>query len=310
LGAAVGASVALGLDPRQTASAMGTAGSMASGIIEYLAEGTWTKRLHPGWAAQAGLRAALLARHGFVGPRSVIEGEHGFFFAFGVDTIERDYTKLTNGLGREFIMENIAFKPYACGTMTQPFIDCAIGLANQGIDPDAIESVLCRVGEGTVHRLWEPLAEKHKPSSPYSAKFSTPYCVAVGLMDRAAGLGQFTGERLADPRLLALAAKVSYEIDPEDEYPRNYSGDVEVRLRNGSSHRLRQPHMRGGVREPLDDAEIEAKFDANVAFGGLAKTEGDRLKAGIRTLFERPHIRVSEIFNPALAERPPAASAR
>jgi 2-methylcitrate dehydratase PrpD len=87
LGAAVGASVALGLDPRQTASAMGTAGSMASGIIEYLAEGTWTKRLHPGWAAQAGLRAALLARHGFVGPRSVIEGEHGFFFAFGVDTI-------------------------------------------------------------------------------------------------------------------------------------------------------------------------------------------------------------------------------
>ena len=92
LGAAVGVGVALGHSPKQLTDAMGVAGSMASGIIEYLAEGTWTKRIHPGWAAQSGLRAALLGKHGFSGPRTVLEGEHGFFFAFGVPDIKPDFT--------------------------------------------------------------------------------------------------------------------------------------------------------------------------------------------------------------------------
>ena len=78
LGAAAGVSAALGLDRDKMASALGIAGSFASGIIEYLAEGTWTKRIHAGWAAQAGIRAAYLADGGFLGPRTVIEGEHGF----------------------------------------------------------------------------------------------------------------------------------------------------------------------------------------------------------------------------------------
>ncbi|MYZ50146.1 MmgE/PrpD family protein [Propylenella binzhouense] len=284
LGAAAGAGVALGLNARQLTDALGIAGSMASGIIEYLAEGTWTKRLHPGWAAQAGLRAALLGRNGFLGPRSVIEGEHGFFLAFAAPGIERRYGALSDGLGSAFHMENIAFKPYACGTMAQPFVDCAIRIAEGGVRPEDIEDVLCRVGEGTVHRLWEPLSEKRRPSTPYSAKFSVPYCVAAGLVDRAAGLGQFTEERIADPALIALAAKVRYEIDPEDEYPRNYSGDVAVRLRDGSERRARQPHMRGGTREPLSEGEILAKFDANLAFGGLAGA-GAELRSVCEGLF-------------------------
>src|SRR5215831_18730266 len=79
IGAAAGVGAALGLSPRQLVDALGNAGSMAGGIIEYLAEGAWTKRLHAGWAAQAGLRAALLGRSGFVGPRTVFEGAHGLF---------------------------------------------------------------------------------------------------------------------------------------------------------------------------------------------------------------------------------------
>ena len=191
--------------------------------------------------------------------------------------------------------------------MTQPFIDCAIGLARDGVDPDAIDTVLCRVGEGTVHRLWEPLSEKRRPSSPYSAKFSVPYCVAVGFVDRAAGLGQFTEERIADPSVLALAQKVAYEIDPDDEYPRNYTGDVEVTLRDGSRRRLRQPHMRGGVREPLTDADIETKFDANVAFGGLSEEAGRQLRKGVADLFESPEVPVSRAF--AIEAKPSHAPA-
>src|SRR3981189_2103364 len=82
MGAAAGVSAALGLDPVQIVDALGIAGSMAGGIIEYLAEGAWTKRLHAGWAAQSGIRAALLARQGFLGPRTVFEGIHGLFPRF------------------------------------------------------------------------------------------------------------------------------------------------------------------------------------------------------------------------------------
>ncbi|MGH6915127.1 MAG: MmgE/PrpD family protein, partial [Geminicoccales bacterium] len=227
----------------------------------------------------AGLRAALLGRAGFHGPRTVLEGEHGFFRAFGIEAIRPDFRFVTEGLGEEWRMAKIAFKPYACGTMLHPFIDCARRLAQDGVDPAGIEAVLCRVGEGTVHRLWEPLAEKQKPSTPYSAKFSGPFAVALGLIEEAAGLEQFTEAKLRDPRLLALAGKVRYEVDPTDEYPRNYTGFVQVTLGDGSVLKARQPHLRGGAREPLGRAEIAAKFRANVAFGGWSRVQSDRLEA-------------------------------
>src|SRR6266850_333461 len=93
MGAAVGVGAALGLKERQLVDALGTVGSMASGIIEYLAEGTWTKRMHAGWAAQSGLRAALLGRAGFLGPRTVFEGVHGLFHGFA-NTTEVDFAPL------------------------------------------------------------------------------------------------------------------------------------------------------------------------------------------------------------------------
>lgn len=297
MGAAIGVSTALRLDAGQATDALGVAGSFASGIIEYLAEGTWTKRIHPGWAAQAGLRAALLGRAGFRGPRTVFEGSHGFFFAFGVPEIPADTSRLTDGLGSDWSAGRIAFKPYACGTMVQPFIDCAIRLAAGGVDPARVASVLCRVGEGTVHRLWEPLAEKRRPSSPYSAKFSVPYGVAIGLLDRAAGLGQFTEARIADPAVLALAGKVGYEIDPDDEYPRNYTGTVIVTLDDGSERRAHQPHLRGGVRQTLPMAEILEKFRANCRHGGWDDARTEALATVCAGLFEGPDVRALARFS-------------
>src|SRR6202049_3928028 len=122
--AAAGVGSALGLDRRQLVDALGIVGSMAGGIIEYLAEGTWTKRLHAGWAAQSGLRAALLARQGFVGPRTVFEGVHGLFHGFA-HTAHGEYEALTGDFGTRWVADTLAFKPYPCGTMAQPYIDCA-----------------------------------------------------------------------------------------------------------------------------------------------------------------------------------------
>src|ERR1700752_2871276 len=171
MGAAAGARAALGLKARQLADALGVVGSMASGIIEYLAEGTWTKRMHAGWAAQSGMRAALLARAGFTGPRTVFEGVHGFFHGFA-HTTKGDYDALICDFGTRWVTETLAFKPYPCGTRTHPYIDCARRLGKR-IKADDVVEMVCEVGEGTVHRLWDPLPAKQKPANGYAGKFST-----------------------------------------------------------------------------------------------------------------------------------------
>lgn len=278
--AAAAVASALGLPPKLIAHAIGIAGSLASGIIEYLADGSWTKRLHAGAAAQAGIRAAFMAQAGFLGPATVIEGQHGFYRAFAPSKAP-DFSPLLDGLGDDWVLETLAFKPYACGTMTQPFVDCAIALAKQGIKADDIVSLECEVGEGTVHRLWEPLALKQAPPNAYAAKFSTPYCIAVGFMDGGAGLGQFTEARVAETAVRALAAKVSYVIDPANAYPRNFSGHIKATLRDGSVRELRQPHMRGGAHEPLPVADILRKFHDNAAFGGWLPERSERLAAAL-----------------------------
>jgi 2-methylcitrate dehydratase PrpD len=287
LAAAGGCAAALGLDAKATASALGIAGSMASGIIEYLAEGTSTKRMHAGWAAQSGIRAALMARGGFDGPPTVLDGVNGFYKAFA-PSLTPDFGSVLAGLGHEWLIETIAFKPYACGTMTQPYIDCAIRLAETGVDPDRIRTIVCDVGEGTVHRLWEDITVKRKPPTPYAAKFSTPYCMAVGFFDRAAGFAQFTEARIADPAVLALAAKISYRIDPANPYPGNFTGHLIATLDDGSTLEFDQAYMRGGAHEPLPDAELTAKFRNNAAYGGWSSDQADRALEWIDVLFSVP----------------------
>src|SRR5690242_2583950 len=233
MAAAAGVGAALGLDRAQMVDALGIAGSMASGIIEYLAEGAWTKRMHAGWAAQSGLRAALLARHGFRGPRTVFEGVHGLFHGFA-HTTQGDYAALTGDFGTRWVTDTLAFKPYPCGTMAQPYIDCARRLCAR-VKPEDISEIVCEVAEGTVHRLWEPLASKQHPPNGYAAKFAVPYLLATGFVHGSVGLGAFTDSAIRDPRVLALAAKVKFVIDPQNPYPNNYTGHIRATLKDGSA---------------------------------------------------------------------------
>ena len=137
MGAAAASAVTLGLSKKETTAAFGIAGSFASGILEYLTEGTWTKRLHPGWAAQSGVKAALIARSGFFSPKTVLDGPHSFFHAFA-PTAAPDFTEMLNGLGSSWLAQDIVFKPYACGTMIHPYIDCMISLRKRGIKVNEI----------------------------------------------------------------------------------------------------------------------------------------------------------------------------
>src|SRR3989440_8329159 len=285
MAAAAAAAAALRLPKNQFVNALGIAGSMAAGIIEYLAEGAWTKRLHPGWAAQSGIRAADLARAGFVGPRTVFEGTHGLFHGFA-RTTEGDWDKLVGGFGERWVANSLAFKLYACGTMTQPYVDCARRLAEKGVRAEEVVEMVCEAAEGTVHRLWEPLADKQRPPNAYFAKFSQPYCIAAGFILGHAGLEAFTEERVRDERLRSLAAKVRYEIDPDNPYPDEFTGHVRARLKDGRTLEERQGHLRGGRNEPLSRADIEEKFRLNCAYGGWSAEQAERFLPLARQAFD------------------------
>src|SRR5262245_19752549 len=285
MAAAAGVGAALGLDRRQLTDALGVVGSMAGGIIEYLAEGTWTKRMHAGWAAQSGLRAALIARAGFSGPRTVREGVHGLFHGFA-HTTDGDYEALTGDFGARWVTQTLAFKPYPCGTMTHPYIDCARRLAAKGIKADEIKEIVCEVGEGTVHRLWEPLAAKQRPPNGYAGKFSTPYCIAAGFVRGNVGLSDFSDAAVRDPAVVALASKVRYRIDPNNPYTRNFTGHLRAVLVDGSVVEESQPHMRGGAHEPLTRADIEAKFVLNARHGGWDEARATKALALVRKLYD------------------------
>jgi 2-methylcitrate dehydratase PrpD len=285
MAAAAGVGAALKLTPRQLVDALGIVGSMAGGIIEYLAEGTWTKRMHAGWAAQSGLRAALLARAGFIGPRTVFEGVHGLFHGFA-HTTKGDYDALTGGFGKRWVTETLAFKPYPCGTMTHPYIDCARRLAARGVKAEEIREIVCEVGEGTVHRLWEPLAAKQRPPNGYAGKFSTPYCIAAGFVRGNVGLSDFSDAAVHDPAVVGLASKVRYQIDPQNPYPNNFTGHIRAVLADGRVIEERQPHMRGGAHEPLTRADIEEKFVLNARHGGWDAARATKALALLRALYE------------------------
>ena len=283
-GASLTASIAYGLTHKQTTSAFGIVGSMASGIIEYLAEGTWTKRMHPGWAAGAGLKSAAMAKAGFIGPSTVFEGVHGLFKAFASDKIDQDFSHLKE-FGEQWICKHIAFKPYACGTMTQPFVDCAIQAAEQ-LNVDDIKEVHALVGEGTVHRLWEPLEEKQNPSTPYSAKFSVPYCIALGILDRQAGLMGFTDKQLKRSDIHNLASKISYSVNPSDPYPNEYVGWIDITTKDGKRHSFKQKCLRGGRQEPMSQQDLEVKFASNLKFASFSDDSVKEATQQISSLFQ------------------------
>jgi 2-methylcitrate dehydratase PrpD len=114
--------------------------------------------------------------------------------------------------------------------------------------------------------------------------------MAAGFFDGRAGFAQFTEARIADPAVLDLASKIRYRVNPADEYPRNFSGHLRATLRDGSTLEYRQPHMRGGAREPLTDDEIRAKFLDNAVHGGLSQEAAARLLQAAEQLLTRPNL--------------------
>jgi 2-methylcitrate dehydratase PrpD len=263
-GAAAAAGRLYGLSEDQLVHAFGICGSQAGGIIEYLTDGSWTKRLHPGWAAHAGVVATMLARSGFTGPETVLEGAHGVYQAFAGGHDDTRLREHLANVGRVWEIENLTFKLYPCGSIAQPYMDCALRLREEhGVRSRQIEAIRCRTAAGPVPRLWEPLAAKHAPPNGYAAKFSLPYLLAAIVVKGRVGLAEFTDVAVRDPDVLQVARRVTYELDAAIDYPRQFVGDVEMMLSDGRVLRARQDRPRGGPDMPVPQGELEAKFRDN-----------------------------------------------
>jgi len=287
--AAAAAAKLYGLTEDELVRAFGICGSQTAGIIEYLADGTWTKRLHPGWSAHAGIIAALLAQSGFTGPETVLEGEHGFYRAFAGEVEAERLDAVLASLGRVWELEQLTFKPYPCGSIAQPYMDCALRLRERGVRAEDVVEVRCRTAAGPVPRLWEPLASKHSPQNGYAAKFSLPYLLAVILSRGRASLAEFEDDVVRDPELLAVASRVGYELDPTIDYPRQFVGHLRVRLKDGRVVEEWQDHPRGGPDSPMAPGEIEAKFRGNASLV-MSDDRAARVIRDVRALAAAPNL--------------------
>jgi len=288
LAAALTAGTLLRLDARRLASALGIAGSFASGLMEFLEDGSAVKRLHAGWAGHAGIVAATLAAGGVSGPASVLEGRFGFYRTF-VGTAP--LAEVFETLGREWETPRIGFKPYPCCHLNHAYIDCALRLREEHrVDPDAIVDIECHVPTGEVPIVCEPRTAKLRPRTTYEAQFSLPFATAAALLDGRVGLGTFTEARLGDERLLGLAARVRHVVDAESTFPNGFPGWVAIRLADGRVLEAREPDGRGGPARPLPPAAIVEKFHQNAGLF-LDPARRDELARAVLALDDAPDVR-------------------
>ena len=253
----------LGATPEQLAHGFGIAGSQAAGSMEFLAEGAWTKRMHPGWAAHAGVVAAGLARRGYTGPRRIFEGRYGIYNLYS-NTVKPELRRAVAGLGEEWEILNTDYKPYPCGHISHPYMDCALNLRRDyGLKPDGIASIELRVPTAAVAILCEPVADKRRPQNSYAARFSLPYAVGAVLVWGKAGIEEFSDARIRDRDVLALCERTTYVVDDSLPFPRSFPGWIFITLKDGRRLEARMDASRGSRENPMTDDDVLEKFEAN-----------------------------------------------
>lgn len=253
-------------DQTRMMQALGVAGSFASGLLECVPAASSAKRLHAGWSGHCGIMADDMARSGFTGPSTVIEGRLGVYSAMlrGQDF---DLEEIFSDLGQRWHMLDIRPKLYPCCHYLQAFIDCAAQLrARPGFDPDRIVQVRARVADGSVNMICKPWDIKTAPKTGYDARFSLPYAIATMLLRGRAGQAEFRQDRLAEPDVLSLMQRVNYTVDPAFSV-KDMPAWVELTLDDGTIATETLAAVRGDVANPISTAEILAKFhDCTRAF--------------------------------------------
>jgi len=257
----------MGLSAKQLVHAQGAALSMASGSLQFIEDGAWTKRFHPGWAAQAGITAATFAANGIAAPQSPYEGRFGFYRLYlgEAEHARIDLGLATAGLAGDgtasvWEIDNVAIKPFPMCHFVHASTDAAIALHRKDLDVARIRAVEVRIPAGVVQSVCEPIANKRRPTSDYDAKFSLPYAVASGLLRGRLGLKELEPAAYREAAVLALMDKTTYVVDPESTFPRHYTGEVRLTMDDGISLVQRESVNRGHAERPLSNAEVREKY--------------------------------------------------
>ncbi len=258
-GAAAAAGKLLGLSEAQLLHAFGIAGSQAAGLMEYLPDGAWTKRLHPGWAAHGGLVAALLAREGFTGPTQVLEGKAGFLRAH---SDAGDPAQIIKGLGDGYAVMRTAVKIHACCRYMHAGIDAILELVARY---DLTPANVARISVGVIPTgsfVAEPADRTYHPRSTVDAQFSMPYGAAITLLKRRASLEEFTEDLVGSPQVRALIGRVICVKDPDLErsFPAKWSGWAEIETVDGERRKTWIEVPKGEPENPVGWNEVLEKF--------------------------------------------------
>jgi 2-methylcitrate dehydratase PrpD len=286
-----------GLTPRQLVMAQGLAGSTAAGSQEFLEEGAWNKRVHPGWAGGAGITAAQLARAGFKGPTKPYEGRFGLFKSH-LHEVEAsaNYAAIYSTLGETWELHDVAVKPYPICHLIHACADSALILRDEhSIAPADVERVVALVPQPTLHIIAEPAANKVRPANEYDAKFSTQFVVATCLVKGRFGLAELLDDTLRDAQILALAGKVECAADPDAAYPQYFSGGVEIHMRDGRTYRHHEQVNRGAGDRALSASDIEQKYFDNASLA-VSRSRAERICEAVLTLELRPAAELARLL--------------
>ena len=279
---AVVASKLLGLSVEAAANAMGIAGSQAAGSMQYLDNGAWTKRFHPGWAAHSGVMAAYLAQEGYTGPEDILGGKTGFLRGHSDDyapecVVER--------FGEYWEICETAIKPYACCRYNHASIDATIRACEaHDIRPEEIRRVEVRVPETSVMVVIEPRGVKTNPQNIVDAQFSLHYAVAVAILRRAAGLDEYADDFLRARAYSSLIRKIECfgDAEMEKEFPDKWQARVKIETGRGVFE-AHQDYPKGDARNPLTWDELIERFRVMTA-PVLERETGDLLIERVRSL--------------------------
>jgi len=254
-----------GLSEEALTMAQGIALSFASGSLEFVEDGAWTKRLHPGHAAACGITAAALAEQGFTGPARAYEGRYGLFNSYlGTGAESADLSFITKTLGEKWEIPAVAVKPYPACHFVHSTVDATLLLLGRhGFTAAQVRSVTVHLPREVIPIVCEPEAAKKRPSNGYDAKFSIPYVVAAAIVFEKLGIREFDDDNIGDERVLSLAERVDCVVDPRSGFPRHYSAEVVITLMDGSLLSHREQVNRGCEDRPLSNADIVRKYMDN-----------------------------------------------
>jgi 2-methylcitrate dehydratase PrpD len=260
MGAAITAAKILKLNQKAMMNALGIAGSQAAGSMEFLSDGAFTKRLHPGWAAHSGIIAALLARENFTGPGTIIEGRFGFLHAYSSGSKSG---KVLQDWGDPWEVLHTSIKPHACCRYKQGPIDGILKIMHENhLDASQIEKVILGILQAGFAIVAEPEEQKSNPNSVVDAQFSMPFGAAAAILYGKATLDEYTMERINSTRVKELMDKISCVKDPEleKEFPKKWPASVTLLTKDGKTYSTRIDFPKGDPENPLTWDELIDKF--------------------------------------------------